>query len=84
MFHDVPDKDNFMLVMKCQVCGKENASNFLVRWSPQTWKEKGPLPTSFTLCNEHTIADALQHNKDELQKALEVIRKFDYGPDFHC
>jgi hypothetical protein len=74
MFHDIPDKDNFM-VLKCQVCGKAGA-HMLVSWSPQTLKEKGPLPASFVLCEEHNPFDAMRHSKAELQKARDS--------DFHC
>lgn len=46
------------LVGKC-FCGKETTRTFCVSFSPKTFEEKGPLPLSYWVCEDHTIDEAI-------------------------
>lgn len=61
-----------MVIGKCDKCGRETTNNILLNWSPETWKEKGPLPLSVWTCEEHTWEEAVR------QRLLENSKEASY------
>ena len=63
-----------MVTGKCH-CGRETTRNYLVTFSPVTWEEKGPLPLSYWVCEDHTLDEAI---------SAAIERKENDGDDRCC